>query len=242
MKGVSASRAALLGACAFPFRDPTIIVDTKGKSAEMGDDFHHSIAPVVDMTVAPVSKPITTKWLRLRLEQAAVWIDANRIPGWRAEVAYAYNPQTGAGRVLGYNIGREYAQHGLLPGEIAGTADIAVLSGDTVVVWDWKTGRTIGAGCEAQLEWLALFAARATGAWHAKAVALHATETGIVETEWFFDDLQLWRIAEQLRIDVNAIDDAWPVPGAHCENLYCGARANCEPYQLTQLHRKDSAA
>jgi hypothetical protein len=219
-----------------------VVVETKGRAAEQGDDFHQRIAPVVDVTLPVVDKAITTKWLRSRLEHAAYWIGENSIAGWRAEVAYAYNPQTGKGRTLGYNLGREYEKAGLAKGELAGSADIAVLSGDTVVVFDWKTGRTIGAGAEAQLEWLALFAARATGAWYARTVALHVTESGVFETEWYHDDVSLWRIAEQLKIDVEAIDDAWPTPGSHCENLYCGARANCEPYQqLFQLHRKEAS-
>lgn len=241
MKGVSASKAALLGACAYSFRDSTIIVDSKGRAAVQGDEFHREIAPIVETLTGEIPAK-ATKWLERRMIQGTAWVAKNHVAGWRTEVAYAYNPTTGEGRILGYNIGREYEKHGLKPGELAGSADIAVLSGETVIVWDWKTGRTIGAGAQAQLEWLGLFAARATGAWHAKVIALHVTETGVIETEWFLDDVALWRVAEQLRIDVNAIEDAWPQPGSHCDNCYCGARANCEPYQeLSQLHRKEAS-
>ena len=301
MKGVSASKAALLGACAYPFRDATVVVDTKGRSAIQGNDFHQRIARVVDDTVPAIDKAVTTKWLRERLLRASEWIAAHRERAWmleeaearltalesavaalkpidvgdlnsewanfvvllrasewiaahrerawmleeaiwRAEVAYAYEPATDIGRILGYNIGREYEAHGLRPGELAGSADVEVLRGGIVDVYDWKTGRTIGAGAEAQLEWLALFAARATGRAHVRVVAVHVTETGVTETEWFHDEVSLRRIAEQMRIDVAAISDAWPTPGSHCENLYCGARTSCEPYALTQLHRKETAA
>ncbi len=243
MKRVTASRAALIGACAFPFRDGSPWEDSVGRSAVMGQDFHDRIAPVVDVSLPAVEKPITTKWLRERLLHAADWIEKNRVSGWRAEVAYAYDPQTNSGRILGYNIGREYEKHGKLPHEIAGSADIGWLSGDTACVDDWKTGRTVGAAAEAQLEWLGLFAARATGAWNAQVRALHVSDFGVtVAHEAFLDDVALWRIAEQLRADTDAVADAWPTPSAACDNCYCPARAGCLPYQaLVQLHRKEAS-
>ncbi len=234
---VSASKAALLTRCAYAFREGTPWVEERGRAAIQGDDFHQRMAWVVDATILQVTRPVTTKWLRERLEHAHAWVEANRVPDWRAEVAYAYDPQTGVGRVLGYNIGREYDKHGKLPHEIAGSADIAWLSGDTVVVADWKTGRAVTDSVWPQMEWLCLMAARATGAWHARARVLHATDYGVVESERSFDDVALWRIAEQLRIDTNAIDDAWPVTGEHCDQMYCPARAGCELYQLSKKER-----
>jgi hypothetical protein len=206
----------------------------------MGQDFHDRIAPVVDVTIPMVDKPITTKWLRERLLHAGIWIDQNRVSGWRAEIAYAYDPQAGTGRVLGYNIGREYEKHGKLPHEIGGSADIGWLEGHTVNVDDWKTGRTVGPSADAQLEWLGLFAARATGAWDAVVRALHVTDYGVsVASEAYLDDVALWRIAEQLRADTSAIEDAWPTAGTHCDGCYCPARAGCDLYQLG---KKESAA
>ncbi len=235
----SASKAALLGACAYPFRKGTPWVEERGRAAIQGDDFHQRIAAVVDATVRAVDKPITTKWLRERLEHANAWIEANRVTDWRAEVAYAYDPQTGKGRVLGYNIGREYEKHGKLPHEIAGSADIAWRDGDTVTVCDWKTGRAITDAVWPQMEWLCLFAARATGACFALALVLHATDYGVVESEQLFDDAALNRIADQIRIDADAIEDAWPVAGPWCDGCYCPARAGCDLYQLG---KKESAA
>lgn len=240
---LTASKAALLGACAYPFRDGVPCVEERGRSAINGDRFHVAIAPCVgDPTKEPTDPGRSLKWLEARLEHAMTWIRANRQPGWRAEVAYAYNPQTGAGRILGYNIDRKYEEHGLLPGELAGTADIAWLGGDTVVVYDWKTGRAIGDSVWAQMEWLCLFAARATGAWHARAVVLHATDYGIIPLERPYDDVELWRIAEQIRIDVAAIDDAWPVTGTHCDACYCPARAGCDLYQINRKVPHDEVA
>lgn len=231
---VSASKAGLLAQCAYAFRERTPWVEERGRAAVMGQDFHDRIAPVVDPTLPLVLRAVTTKWLRERLAHAQEWVARNRVHHWRAEVAYAYDPQTGAGRILGYNIGREYEKHGKLPNEIAGSADIAEVTGDVAVVYDWKTGRTVTDAVLPQMEWLCLMAARATGAYYARAVVLHATDYGVVETSRDYDDLQLWRIAEQLRIDVNAIEDAWPTPGLHCDTCYCPAKAGCELYQITK--------
>lgn len=235
----SASKAELLARCPYAFQGDTPWVKGRGRAAMMGDDFHTRIAGTVDAQVPTVLKPITTKWLRERLEHAQAWIAENQVGGWRAEVAYAYDPQTGEGRILGYNIGREYEKHGKKPDEIAGSADIAVVRGERVIVWDWKTGRAVTDLVWAQMEWLCLFAARATGAWHAKAVVLHATDYGVIETSRSYDDVALWRIAEQIRLNTNAVEDAWPTPGPHCDACYCPARTGCDLYQLT---KKENAA
>lgn len=236
---VSASKASLLAGCAYPFREGTPWLEERGRAALQGDDFHQRMAPVVDPTLPTVDRPVTTKWLRERLAHASAWLNENRATTWRAEVAYAYDPQSGKGRILGYNIGREYEKHGKLPHEIAGSADIAWLSGDTIVVADWKTGRAVTDAVWPQMEWLCLFAARATGAWYARAIVLHATDYGVIETEKSYDDVELNRIADQLRIDADAIEDAWPVAGPWCDGCYCPARAGCDLYQLG---KKENAA
>lgn len=236
---VSASKAGLLAQCAYAFREGTPWLEERGRAAVMGDDFHQRIAGTVDAQVPTVLKPITTKWLRERLDHAQAWIAENQVAGWRAEVAYGYDPQTGEGRILGYNIGREYEKHGKKPYEIAGSADIAVVSGETVIVYDWKTGRAVTDAVWPQMEWLCLMAARATGAWDAKAVVLHATDYGVVESVRAFTDVDLWGVAERMRVDVGAIEDAWPTPGLHCDACYCPARNACDLYQLS---KKENAA
>lgn len=234
----SASKAGLLSHCAYAFRDDTPWVEDKGRAAINGDRFHQAIATYIETGVRPVQEGRPLKWLEERLDHAILWVDANKTVGWRAEVAYAYDPQTGAARVLGYNIGREYDKHGKLPNEIAGSADIAWMEGDAVVVSDWKTGRAVTDAVWPQMEWLCLFAQKATGAWQARAQVLHATDYGVVVTERSYSDLELWRIAEQLKMDVNAVDDAWPNTGEWCDSSYCPARAGC---QLYQIQRKGAA-
>ncbi len=235
---VSASKAALLSVCAFPFRANTPWVEEQGRSAINGDRFHKAIAPYVENGTPYVEKARSLKWLEERLDHATKWVDENRDPTWRAEVAYAYDPQTGRGRILGYDIGREYEKHGKLPHEIGGSADIGGMSGETVTVDDWKTGRTITDSVWSQMEWLCLFAARATGAWHARARILHATDYGVIPSEQTYDDTRLAQIAATIRAGVDSIEDAWPVNGSHCDTLYCPARAGCDLYQFS---RKESA-
>jgi hypothetical protein len=235
MQGVTGSKAALLAACAYPFRDGVPWSEERGRSAINGDRFHKAIAPYVENGTRYVEKGRPLKWLEQRLEHATAWVDANRSPTWRAEVAYAYSPETGEGRVLGYDIGREYEKHGKLPHEIGLSSDISGMEGETVVIWDWKTGRSITDSAWSQLEWLCVAAARATGAWHARAVVLHATDYGVIPTERTYDDLALWVIAEEMRKRVGEIPDAWPTPSEACTTCYCPVRANCEPYQLIQL-------
>ncbi len=242
MKSVSASKARLLRACRFPFRDSTPWVDERGRSAINGDRFHRSMAVYAVTGKRPLETGRRLKWLEDRLDHAEGWWDARKGDGWRVEVAYAYNPNEGTGRILGYDIDRKYEEHGRLPHEVPGSSDIQSMSRDTVTVYDWKTGRFVTDAVWDQMEWLALLAARATGAWQARAVVLHATDYGIVESERLYDDVALWRIAEQMRIDVNAIDDAWPQVSEDCDGCYCPARAGCELYQLARKGDEHDAA
>ncbi len=235
---ISASKAALVARCGYSFRGDLPCVDERGRSAINGDRFHKAIASYIQTGVRPVETGRTLKWLEDRLDHATAWVDARKDSGWKVEMAFAYDPQTGESRILGYDISRKYEEHGLLPHEIGGSADLVWMSGSTVVVVDHKTGRAISDSVWPQMEWLCVMAARALGAWGARAVVWHATDYGIVEYVKSYDDLQLWRIAEQMRIDIAAVADSWPTPGLHCDALYCSARAACDLYQL---QRKESA-
>jgi hypothetical protein len=228
----SASKAALLSECAYAFRDSVAWTEDRGRSAVNGDRFHQAIAPYVENETRHVETGRSLKWLDDRLEHAYAWCDGNRVPGWRAEVAYAYDPITGEGRILGYDIGRAYAEHGKLAHEIAGSADIASFDGITVTVSDWKTGRSIPFTVWSQMEWLSLFAARATGATRAIARVMHVTDYGIHQTVEVYDHRDLLDIARRIRLDIESIADAWPQDGEHCDSLYCPARAGCDLYQL----------
>lgn len=235
----TASKASLLRSCRFPFRDGTPCVETRGKAAIEGDEFHKRIAAVVDPACVAPEKPVTTKWMRERLVHAMVWLDENRVEGWRAEEAFVYAPQTGVGRPLGYNIDRQYDAAGMRSDEIGGSADISHLEGDCAVTWDWKTGRFISESTWAQMDTIALMSARARGAWSARATILHVTAEGVTATTREYDDIALWNIAQQLQRDLAEVPDAWPEVSEACDLAFCPAREGCASYQMV---KKENAA
>lgn len=237
---ITASKAALVAECGYSFREGTPCVDERGRSAINGDRFHKAIASYIQTGVRPVETGRTLKWLEDRLDHATAWVDEHKASGWKVEAAFAYDPQTGAGRILGYDIGRQYVDAGLLPHEIAGSADLVWMSGGTVVVVDHKTGRSITDSVWPQMQWLSVMAARALGAWAARAVIWHATDYGIIEYEQHYDDVALARIANGMRVNIAAVPDSWPTPGPHCEALYCNARSACPLYQIS-LNRQGAA-
>ncbi len=238
----SASKAGLLRACRYAFRDGTPCVDERGRAAINGDRFHKAIATYIETGVRPVETGRPLKWLEDRMDHATAWVDKNRRPEWRVEVAYAYRAATGEARILGSNLGREYAAAGLMDDEIAGSADLAWLAGDTIVIADHKTGRAVTDAVWAQLEILCLMAAKAHGARHACARVLHATDYGIVEYERHFDELQMWGAAEQLKMDLAEVGESWPQVSPACDACFCPARAGCDLYQLTKKEERHDAA
>lgn len=232
----SASKASLLDGCAWWARDGVVWTETRGRAAVQGDEFHVAIAPIVDPTIETLAFPPTTKWFRERFAHACEWVEANRVPGMRAEVAYAYDPEADTGRVLGYNIGRAYEKHGKLPHEIAGSADIAWSDNDVVQIRDWKSGRSVTDAVWPQLEWLGLLAVRATpGSRTAIVGPLHATDYGIGDAmQRVLDATALKAIADKIRAQAASIADAWPTSGEHCDGCYCPARPACDLYQLAK--------
>lgn len=236
---ISASKGALLAVCPFAFREDSPWVESKGEAAEKGDMFHDAAAALVDDTI-PKGPIKNTVWLTRRLVAARKWIDANYVRGWRAEEAYAYDPETGTSTLLGHNIKRAYEAHGRKPHELAGSADIVIppALGTPVVVADWKTGRFVTDSVWEQMGWLCLFAARHYNVTEAVAYVLHVTEDGVTQTAREFRRDDLNRIEDDLRAQLRAIPDAWPTDGVHCDALYCPARAGCDLYQL----RKGTAA
>ncbi len=230
----SASKAALFSACAYAFRRGTEWVEERGRAAIQGDQFHVAIAPEVDPSITNAPFPPTTKWHRERMAQATDWIARNYVPGWRAEVAYAYDPRNDTARILGYNIGRKYEKHGKLPHELAGSTDIG-WQNYAAHVRDWKTGRAVTDAVWPQLEWLGLFSARAHGLKSAVVGPLHVTDYGVGDTMIReLDESDLDRIANGIREQLASVEDAWPTPGVHCNALYCPARAGCDVYQINR--------
>lgn len=228
---VSASKAGLLPHCQFAFRATTPWDDSPpGRAAVDGQKFHDAIAGVVDPEVKPLAIK-GTKWLLDRLNRATAWLDAqNFLSAPEAEVAFAFDWSTGTSRVLGKNIGRKYRQAGKTDDEIAGSADFVIRLPDVVHVYDWKTGRAVTDSVWPQMEWLGLFAARAYGVSRAIVRPLHVTDYGI--EDGMQREVDLERVARDIRKNVGAIADAWPEPGEHCDREWCPARGGCALYHI----------
>ncbi len=158
------------------------------------------------------------------------WTRDTRKIGWRPEVALAYDPVTGVGRELGQCIERKYEEHGCLPSELPGTADVLCLDGDCAVVYDLKTGRSEAASYRWQMRGLGLAAARRYQVSRARIVVVKANEVEVDDSwreELDADDLD--QAGEVVRV-------AWQSegvarPGAHCEAHYCRAREKCAAFR-----------
>jgi hypothetical protein len=230
---VTASKAGLLPVCQYAFRATTPWEYTTSRAADQGNAFHAAAAALVDPEIR-ASGMKGTKWLLDRLNQAATWLDAqdfnNRL---EAEVAFAYDPATGAARILGKNIGRKYEQAGRKPHEVVGSADFLLAGGQPLHVFDWKTGRTVTEAVWPQMEMLGLMAARAHDVDCVVLRPLHVTDYGVEDSmvrEMGPDELDA--LAIRIRRDVAAIEDSWPEPGPHCDADWCPARAKCVAYQM----------
>jgi hypothetical protein len=98
------------------------------------------------------------------------------------EIAFAWHSETGAVRVLGSDIGRDYVTD---PAEIPGTADVVLLEPGRVRVDDYKAGflDVEPAASNLQLAALALCAARVTGASEVTVRIRKVTESAAFEDD-----------------------------------------------------------
>lgn len=154
--------------------------------------------------------------------------------GAQLEVALAWDPATGVGRVLGESIERDYAT--ATARELVGTADLVGRIGDRVLVADWKTGNKLVGAAEAwQLRFLAVAAAAAVGASGALVAMVYLRDDRAYIDRAEFDAFDLLVFAaelEQLVARVSAarqVAAAGRVPdvamGPWCR--YCPAMASC---------------
>lgn len=232
----TASSAALLHACAYSFRpDVALPVEPPSDAATRGTVFGSLAEGYINgsSSVGPTAKAIDLPpdeelALSHMWEHALAWLKANARAGWVAERAFAYDPATDVGRELPRIEHRDYS--GATPGEVCGTADLVWIDGESVVIADWKT-TSPGApevDATAQLEWLALFAARAWGYDSARIVTLKVTEVGVEVIEGEpLDMFGLAAIAERIAADVARIPGAETHGGDHCRGRYCKALTSC---------------
>ena len=149
-----------------------------------------------------------------------------------AEVALCFDPQTGAARVLGTGIGREYEKHGKRPNEIAGTADLVIVMSDRVLVYDWKTGSSPLARYRWQLRGLGCMAARAYARPEASWFAVKVGEGACEELAEYMDREDLEGAELEMCRVWSESTAALPVlrPGPHCSDGYCRARKTCTAF------------
>lgn len=166
-------------------------------------------------------------------------IPLDSIPeGGKLEVAFAYDARTRTARIIGYNIGRAYREHGALPHEICGTADLVGTAGGCVVIIDWKSGFKFVA--KWQLRFLALAACRAMGVNSAKVCNWYLREDGTIledaQSVDTFDAIDLDNIEDELvgvlerleRSHERALAGERPrvSGGSWCQ--YCQSKAHCD--------------
>jgi len=170
--------------------------------------------------------------LRRMWAHASAWIDEQGWQGWRAEVAFWWDPRTDTGGELPRGEHRDYSA---APADsLCGTADIVNVDQITgeVIIYDWKT-RAPGApevDADHQLDGLALAAARAYGYHAARVVTLEVTaDRAVRPIIRYIDVLELAEIASRIRRDLVFASQESPEPrdGSHCARRYCPALSVC---------------
>jgi hypothetical protein len=225
---LTASKRSLFARCQFWARPGVPWDENSSAHAEAGTSAHEGFAAHHDETAATLGESA-----RRKVEAAKPLIDAlkaHAAESW-AEMAFAWDPATDTGRVLGVGLARAVAYAKARDDEMTGTADIVVRRHDgSLGVRDFKNrvpGRTVDAA--AQLDTLGLFAARALGAHVVDTGTLLSDEEGVVEVPGrTLTDLDLDMEASSLQDAVAQIAfDPEPTPGPWCKGLYCPAAAQC---------------
>lgn len=229
----SLSYTALLGACSYWAAPDAEWGPNDGNAeTEGGNLVHAALASMVDTGAATLATD--DAGLIARFNHGCAWMRANIDDRASAEVPFAYDVVADTGRVLPSDGHRDYSQRTAT--EVPGTADLFAMGEDEggpfVWVADWKCvfgGHKKSA--RAQLEALALAAARARGVDRARCVTLYLDGTGVDDwTERFeLDAFDFVRIGATLGRALPPFTT--PTPGDHCTERYCPALAACPATQ-----------
>jgi len=135
-------------------------------------------------------------------------IDLSSMPSFKwvmTEAAYAYNPDTRMARLLGNDIGRDYAGHGWRPTEeYPMTADfVGITHENRLVVGDWKTGNAFTVEAAKDNWQLAALAVSAQS--HALA-GFGVNGPGLPEGLGGEVDVMIVRTKGEVRIDLSTFD------------------------------------
>lgn len=219
----TASKAGLLLACGYFARPEAEWYDVSGPAADRGTRLHRAIAAYVSTgEVSPLDEDIADLFASAR-----AWVDHFGREKLAAEVAFAWHPETDTAERVTLADERDYSDM-QAEGKLCGTADLVAVSRATRAgyIADWKTGDASNAG--PQLRTLALMLARAEGLDMVTVEALQVDETGVTHlcTETL-DAFALAAVSGDLAEAVAGVPTAEPVPGPHCGEGYCPARATC---------------
>lgn len=234
----SASKSALLFACAYPFR-PEVETDDRapGIPAIIGSAVQCRVTAVIRSEPDPGLPDTLQGQDRERAERlserAIAWTKANQRIGWRSEVKLAWSPSTDIARELppsfdaeGKETLRDYSA--AKGDEVCGSTDVLTMAGDAVEVVDVKTGSTPLESYVPQVRTLTLMGARrfgvSRGRW--RLVKIHE-DAEPEELTGELDSFDLDVIAGDLAERRAAIATAEPNVGPACIDLYCDARVTC---------------
>lgn len=145
-----------------------------------------------------------------------------------AEVAFAYDVETGRARILGTNLDRQYGE--LAPTEIAGSTDKLTVEPDRVIIKDYKSGYSWHVEPSRNIQ-LGFYAVAACAAYDRSAarVELDFLDRGMTLPA-DLDAFDLANIRERIRSIWTAANAASPrvVKGDHCTSCPCIQR--CPAY------------
>jgi len=243
MNAVSFSALPLLGKCQYFARsDVTRRVDESNDDQRMGNAGHRCMELEIagdfyafdDIADEFAVSRADRAELELAVEEGRRFIAANRMPDWRAEVAYAINFATGHAKRLKPEYHRDYRT--CPPGYTPGTLDVVwePIPGVRVAVPDWKFGfgGHVGDAREnLQLAAQACAAASAHGCDEALIVIAHVRAEGVELSEVLFSREQLEEARRLIVRLFDAIPSAEPKPGPHCYERWCAALVGCPATQ-----------
>lgn len=248
----SASKIELAHHCPFPFTAAIKWERRENAFGRYGSAVHKvaelaALGQAVDLPALAAQYELQgadAKNFELAAGHVVDFLAADRGIGRRAEVAFAYDVESGTVRELKKAHERDYSDRRRT--EIPGTADLVqIMPCRTLLVRDWKTGhRALSKrpGHDPQMRFLGFAAARL---WNAQEVAVelvHIDETGAYPDRADFDAWELDTIADELRaLNTRLRAPCVPTPGSHCHDLYCPIVAQC-PATVRAIEAIDRAA
>lgn len=217
--------------------------EPSGPAAEFGTEFHKHAARYLQTRKPSVGVPDSHDVM------VQVWqrYAADRFPrDVKVEAAYAWTPD--ACGLLGYDIGRRYKERGAKPTDICGSLDVWWFDDATrrLHIADHKTGRARHTAAESwQLAGAAVMLLDATRfVINSVDVAYsYVNARGEVTTDAaVLTDERMGEVRREMRrLHVEQTGKREPVPGAHCEDLWCPARKVCSAAEGFRKENKQAA-